>query len=93
MIYDTNFNPIDESEIDLSIGMITLNYKVKEGVAPVDNITKFIYAPEDLEEIKVYVVDQHAKMRKEMENVPTEIDRLEARLTYLEMMTGYLEGE
>lgn len=87
MIYDINLNPItDESKIDLSVGMI-----IKKPAVKAEAMDKTEYGPEDIEELDVYVVDEHKKLRKERANIPTDIDRLEARLAYVEMMTGLLE--
>lgn len=92
MIYDENLNPItDESTIDLSVGRIMKMSIVKPDVIPVDHITKFRYEPDDLEEVDVYIVDELKKFIKEHGEAPTDMDRLEARLAYVEMMTGLME--
>ena len=90
MIYDNNFNVLDESKIDLSIGRIMFAYKIKEDAAPVDNITKFIYTPDDYEEVKVYIEDEHMKERKELAAKPSQLDIIEAQVTYTAMMTDTL---
>lgn len=91
MIYDQNWNVLDDSEIDLSVGAIVNIQRPKEGVVPVDDITKFFYPPEELEEVAMYIIDTKRANRKNSIETPTELDRLEARLTYLEIMTGFLE--
>ena len=88
MLYDINWNIIDESQVDLSIGVITPAFRPKKGVIPVDNITKFVYEPDEMEEVRMYIIDEHRKARKEMENQPTRLDRIEAQVAYIAMMTG-----
>ena len=93
MIYDVNFNIIDESEIDLSIGFITTGYKLKEDATPIDNVTKFFRPLEDYDEVQMYIVDEHRKARKEAETIPSQLDIIEAQVAYTAMMTDtLLEG-
>ena len=73
------------SEYDLTKGELVPQYRVKDNATPIDNISKFAWDPEDFEECLMYLP------LREKNIAPTEIDKLEARLTYLEMMTGYLE--
>ena len=90
MLYDINWNVIDESQVDLSIGVISPAFRPKKGVTPIDNITKFVYEPDEIEEVRMYIVDEHRKARKEMANKPSSMDRLEAQVTYTAMMTDTL---
>jgi hypothetical protein len=41
----------------------------------------------------MYVIDTKRANKKNAIEIPSDFDRLEARLTYLEMMTGFLEVE
>lgn len=53
MIYDESGNPIESP--DLTLGYVTEQTVVREGAAPIDDVTKFAWADDDYETRQVYV--------------------------------------
>ena len=76
-----------ESEIDLSKGYLVSVWVIKEDAPPIDDITKFAYSSDDYEEVQMYVLNSVRN------NSPTQLDIIEAQVTYTAMMTDtLLEG-
>ena len=77
-------------QIDLTKGKIIPNFRMRKKVIdkPVDYITKFFYEDEDFEDVNLYVVGE-----KKQSDGPTQLDIIEAQVTYTAMMTDtLLEG-
>lgn len=72
------------TEYDLNKGYLVPATAIKEDAASIDNVTKFAWADEDYEEVQMYVPDQEAT------EAPTQMDRIEAQVTYTAMMTDTL---
>ena len=84
-VINENYETI--TEYDLSAGYLTNATVIKENAFPIDNVTKFAWADDDYEEVQMYVLN-----REEIP-VPTQLDRIEAQVTYTAMMTDtLLEG-
>ena len=81
MVYDLNGNILES--YDLSKGSLSTRTVIRTDAAPVDNVTKFAWADEDYEEIQVYIP-------YEATDEPSQLDRIEAQVTYTAMMTGTL---
>lgn len=81
MVYDLNGNVLES--YDLSKGSLSTRTVIRTDAAPVDNVTKFAWADEDYEEIQVYIP-------YEATDEPSQLDRIEAQVTYTAMMTGTL---
>jgi hypothetical protein len=82
---DETGKTVKKEQLDLSKGYLADIQVIKEDAAPIDNITKFFYTIEDYENA------QQLFLHRILDIAPTDMDRLEARLTYVEMMTGLLE--
>ena len=57
-IVNENFENVDESEIDLSKGRLVTATAIKEDAEPIDDITKFAWADEDYEEVRMYMLNR-----------------------------------
>lgn len=87
---NSEYKTIQETDVDLSVGHLETAYLIREDATPIDNETKWAWADEDYEEVRVYVVDP---VVEETETTPTQLDRIEAQVTYTAMMTDtLLEG-
>lgn len=82
MVYDLNGNILES--YDLSKGSLSTRTVIREDAVPIDNVTKFAWADEDYEEIQVYIPYEVTT------NEPSQLDRIEAQVTYTAMMTGTL---
>lgn len=82
MVYDLNGNILES--YDLTKGSLSTKTVVRPDAVPIDNVTKFAWADEDYEEIQVYIPYEAP------ESEPTQLDRIEAQVTYTAMMTGTL---
>lgn len=89
---DTNFKTIDESLVDLSSGRLVSTRVLKEVLEkPIDNITKFAYEQEDYEDAFMFIPKEEETIRHT--KGPTQLDIIEAQVTYTAMMTDtLLEG-
>ena len=76
---------ITESDIDLSVGFIREEIIIRPDAAPIDNVTKFAWADDDYEVIQRYVL-----YKEEEAPSPTQLDIIEAQVTYTAMMTDTL---
>jgi hypothetical protein len=86
-IFDKDGNELQESELDLSLGYLTKGTVIKEGAAPIDDVTKFAWDDDDYEEVQYY----HLFSEDPLYNaVPSQLDIIEAQVTYTAMMTGTL---
>jgi hypothetical protein len=83
--FNEKAEPISVESIDLEKGFLVPFTAIKEDATPIDDITKFAWVDEDYEDAMMYVLNQ------EVNYTPTELDKLDARLTYVEMMTGIME--
>lgn len=73
MIYDESGNPIENP--DLSLGYVTEQTVVRDGAAPIDNVTKFAWADDDYDTRQVYVpytADELARMAEAAERAERE---------------------
>ena len=73
MIYDESGNPIENP--DLSLGYVTEQTVVRDGAAPIDNVTKFAWADDDYDTRQVYVpytADELARMQEAAERAKRE---------------------
>ena len=71
-------------DYDLSAGYLTNAIVIKENALPIDNVTKFAWVNDDYEEVQMYILN-----REEIP-VPTQLDRIEAQVTYTAMITDTL---
>lgn len=78
---------ITEDQVDLTKGFLTTVQVIKEDAEPIDNINKFFYTIEDYEEVQKYF------LHKIQNNAPSQLDRIEAQITYTAMMTDTLLEE
>lgn len=65
---DVNYNTIPEANVDLTVGHLEPAYLIRVDAEPIDNITKWAWADDDYEEVRVYVVDPE----EETETISTE---------------------
>ena len=72
------------TEYDLNKGYLVPATAIKEDATPIDNVTKFAWADEDYEEVQMYVLHQEAN------EVPSQLDRIEAQVAYTAIMTDTL---
>lgn len=72
------------TEYDLSEGQLIKVEAIREDASPIDNVNKFAWYDEDYEEVMMYVP------YPVLEDTPTQLDRIEAQITYTAMMTGTL---
>ena len=72
------------TEYDLSKGQLMKAEAIREDASPIDNVTKFAWYDEDYEEVMMYVP------YPVLEDTPSQLDRIEAQITYTAMMTGTL---
>lgn len=82
MVYDLDGNVLEN--YDLTKGYLQPKTVIKPDAIAPDDVTKFAWDDDDYEEIHVYIPYEH------QESEPTQIDRIEAQLTYTAMMTGTL---
>ena len=75
------------TEYDLSQGRLVPTQGIREDATPIDDVTKFAWDDEDYEDVLLYI---HSPVEK---NIPTQLDMIEAQVTYTAMMTDtLLEG-
>lgn len=79
-IVNENFETI--TGYDLSKGYLVTTTAIREDAEPIDNINKFAWADDDYEEVQMYV------LYPLVDNTPSQLDRIEAQVAYLAMMTG-----
>jgi hypothetical protein len=72
------------TEYDLNKGYFVPATAIKEDATPIDNVTKFAWADDDYEDVQMYVPNQ------EVTKAPSQMDRIEAQVTYTAMMTDTL---
>ena len=82
MVYDLNGNILES--YDLTKGSLSVRTVIRPDAVPIDNVNKFAWADDDYEEVQVYI--PHEEQTAE----PTQLDRIEAQVTYTAMMTGTL---
>jgi hypothetical protein len=80
-IFDKDGKELQESELDLSLGYLTKGTVIKEGAAPIDDVTKFAWDDDDYEEVRFY-----HPYSDEPEPAPTQ----EERITELEKALAML---
>ena len=81
-IIDTEGNPLQST--DLEKGYLTTRQEIRADAAPIDNVKKFAWEDGDYEEVQVYIPYEVTT------NEPSQLDRIEAQMTYTAMMTGTL---
>lgn len=85
---DENNIAITEDQIDLSKGFVAIVQVIKEDAPPIDNVNKFAYTIEDYEEAYKFFLD-----KRNVSSTPSQLDVIEAQVTYTAMMTDtLLEG-
>ena len=72
------------AEYDLNKGGLVPAKAIREDAVPIDNVIKFAWADEDYEDVQMYMPNQKAN------EAPTQMDRIEAQVTYTAMMTDTL---
>lgn len=82
MVYDLNGNILES--YDLTKGSLSVRTVIRPDAVPIDNVNKFAWADDDYEEVQVYIPHE------EQTTEPTQLDRIEAQVTYTAMMTGTL---
>lgn len=82
MVYDLEGNILES--YDLTKGYLQPKTVIKPEAITPDDVTKFAWDDDDYEEIQVYIPYEH------QESEPTQLDRIEAQVTYTAMMTGTL---
>lgn len=75
-------------EYDLSKGELLEVTTLREDAVPVDNVTKFAPDDEDWEQALMYV--SYSKQPETEVNIPSQLDIIEAQITYTAMMTDTL---
>lgn len=77
------------TEYDLGKGMLLPAKAIKEGVAPIDNVTKWAWAEDDYEDVMMYVETPEGAEEyispeaKELEAIKTELKGLKEGIDYL----------
>ena len=71
-IFDQDGNELQESELDLSLGYLTKGTVIKEGAAPIDDVTKFAWDDDDYEQVPYY----HLYSDEQEEHVLTQEGRI-----------------
>lgn len=71
-------------EYDLNKGILIPYTTIKEDATPIDNIEKFAWYDDDYEEVMIYIP------KVEETSMPTQLDIIEAQVTYTAMMTDTL---
>lgn len=74
------------TEYDLTKGRLVPTFTVHEDATPIDNKTKWIWAEEDWENVQMYIPSRQPFF--EESSAPSQLDRVEAQIAYLAMMTG-----
>lgn len=74
------------TEYDLAQGQLIPVKLIREDATPIDNKTKWAWADEDYEDAQMYIPNNPI----EESAVPTQLDRIEAQVTYTAMMTDTL---
>lgn len=82
MVYDLNGNVLES--FDLTKGRLSIRTVIRPDAAPIDNVKKFAWEDGDYEEVQVYIPYEVTT------NEPSQLDRIEAQMTYTAMMTGTL---
>lgn len=85
---DVNYNTIPEADVDLTVGHLETAYLIRVDAEPIDNITKWAWADDDYEEVRVYVVDPAAPETDTISTEDTILDMMadhEYRLCILEL--------
>ena len=79
--FDDFGNERKESEIELSVGFVTIGTVIKIDAEPIDNITKFAWTDEDREEAYFYHLNPEPPG-------PTPEERIAQLEAMLEALTG-----
>lgn len=74
------------TEYDLTQGQLVPVKLIREDATPIDNKTKWAWADEDYEDAQMYIPNNPTEESPE----PTQLDRIEAQVTYTAMMTDTL---
>ena len=82
MVYDLDGNVLEN--YDLTKGYLQPKTVIKPDAIPPDDVTKFAWEDGDYQEIQVYIPYEVTT------NEPSQLDRIEAQMTYTAMMTGTL---
>lgn len=85
-VVDTELKTI--TEYDLTKGQLVSATAIREDATPIDNKTKWAWADEDYEEVQMYIPNRQLSVEESTE--PTQLDRIEAQVTYTAMMTDTL---
>lgn len=84
---DENGKTVQKEQLDLTKGYLANIQVIKEDAEPIDNVNKFFYTAEDYEEVQQYFLNRIQN------NTPSQLDRIEAQITYTAMMTDTLLEE
>lgn len=79
-----NFEPIQESDIDLNKGFLSPAKVIREDATLIDNITKFAWDDTDYEEVQVYSLNPKKEITPQDDTDAMAVDH-EYRLTLLEL--------
>lgn len=63
-VIDQNYNTI--TEYDLTCGKLVDMVVIKEDAVPIDDITKFVWADDDYEEVQMYVPDSAQSVEEQI---------------------------
>ncbi len=63
-IYNEAGEIMDESQVDLSKGYLMSTTRVRDGAAPIDNVSKFAWDDGDYEEIQCYIVSREVSTKR-----------------------------
>lgn len=81
-IVDKEHNTI--TDCDLSKGILSKSIILKNNIIPIDGINKIAYDDDDYEEVLMYIE------KESLLETPSQLDILEAQVTYTAMMTDTL---
>ena len=76
------------TEYDLAQGQLVPVTLIREDATPIDNKTKWAWEDSDYEEVQMYIPNYIPPI--EESTAPTQLDRIEAQVTYTAMMTDTL---
>lgn len=74
------------TEYDLTQGQLLPVKLIREDATPIDNKTKWAWTEEDYEDVQMYIPNNPIEEAAD----PTQLDRIEAQVTYTAMMTDTL---
>ena len=74
------------TEYDLTQGQLLPVKLIREDATPIDNKTKWAWTEEDYEDVQMYIPNNPIEEAAD----PSQLDRIEAQVTYTAMMTDTL---